>query len=150
MSYRIEFRPERCVACGACAVACMDQNDLDPRAGDLPFRRCECTEQGLGAEVRMQYASIGCLHCAEAPCMQACPRGCLSRDAETGFVLCDNTQCIGCRACARVCPLDAPTFGPDGKMRKCDGCVERVKAGYRPACVAACPFDALRLEKADA
>ena len=31
------FDPEKCSACGACAVACMDQNDTDVEAGELPL-----------------------------------------------------------------------------------------------------------------
>lgn len=144
MSERFEFLPERCCACGACAVACMDQNDLDPAQGDAPFRRCVTEERGLGAQAKMRYRSIGCMHCEDAPCIAACPMGCIARDAETGLVLCDNARCVGCRRCETVCPVGAPTFGADGKMRKCDGCVERVRAGLLPACVRACPFDALR------
>ena len=30
-------------------------------------------------------------------------------------------------------------------MTKCDGCVERVKLGMKPACVKVCPFGALQL-----
>lgn len=142
MSYRFVFDPSRCSACGACAVACMDQNDRD-----TPFRRCETRETGRGGDVKMQYLSIGCLHCENAPCIEACPMGCITRDAETGFVLCDNAACVGCRRCEAVCPVAAPVFDPDGKMRKCDGCITRVKAALPPACVRACPFGALGLEE---
>ena len=32
------FDPEKCSACGACALACMDQNDVDIPGGEQPFR----------------------------------------------------------------------------------------------------------------
>lgn len=32
------FDKEKCSACGACALACMDQNDIDIPAGEQPFR----------------------------------------------------------------------------------------------------------------
>ena len=32
------FDSEKCSACGACALACMDQNDIDIPAGEQPFR----------------------------------------------------------------------------------------------------------------
>ena len=32
------FDAKKCVGCYACAVACMDQNDIDLLAGDLMFR----------------------------------------------------------------------------------------------------------------
>ena len=44
-----------------------------------------------------------------------------------------------------ACPYGVPTFGPDGKMRKCDACMERQKAGLVPACVKVCPTGALML-----
>ena len=47
-------------------------------------------------------------------------------------------NCIGCRACAKICAHDAPQFGPDGKasidINKCVGCAR---------CLAICPKDAI-------
>ena len=137
----------RCASCGACVTACMDQNDIYPAKGDLPFRRCETIEERNGAEVHMIYRSIGCMHCADAPCISACPSGCLYKDDETGFTLYDNEACTGCGLCREACPFDAPVISDtSGKMEKCDGCVQRVKCGLEPACVRVCPFDALKLE----
>lgn len=57
-----------------------------------------------------------------------------------------NTNCIGCHSCAMACPFAQPCFnGASGKMTKCDGCVDRVKHGLKPACVKVCPFGALQL-----
>ena len=39
-----------------------------------------------------------------------------------------------------------PQLARQIKMRKCDLCVERLKAGLKQACVKACPFGALRWE----
>ena len=35
---KIDLDISRCCACGACAVACMDQNDIDVENGLRPFR----------------------------------------------------------------------------------------------------------------
>ena len=35
-------------------------------------------------------------------------------------------------------------------MQKCDGCMVRIKNGMEPACVRACPVQALRLVDMDA
>ncbi len=32
------FDSTKCSACGACALACMDQNDVDVAHGQQPFR----------------------------------------------------------------------------------------------------------------
>ena len=92
---------------------------------------------------------MACLHCADAPCVTACPVGCLYKDPATGLTRYDTTNCIGCHSCAMACPYGAPTFRPTGekrpreKMEKCHGCLERIQAGLQPACVHSCPTGAL-------
>nr|WP_246599746.1 4Fe-4S dicluster domain-containing protein [Gordonibacter massiliensis (ex Traore et al. 2017)] len=50
-------------------------------------------------------APVGCHHCAEAPCADACPTGCLYTDDEHVGVHPD--KCIGCRNCVLACPYGA-------------------------------------------
>jgi Fe-S-cluster-containing dehydrogenase component len=140
MKTRFWFDPERCSACGACAVACMDQNDYDAAGSLPPLRRIIVREQTGGTFV---YTSAACLHCADPACVAVCKSGCLTTDAETGLVLSDLELCTGCRACLKACIYDVPAFGPDRKLVKCDGCVERVRHGMQPACVRVCPTGAL-------
>ncbi len=132
---------DKCVACGACAIACMDQNDTAPEKGEVPFRRVGTLEPSLGGG-KFSWLSISCMHCMDAPCIPACPVCCLSKD-ENGLTVYDNTLCIGCRSCAMACPYGAPTYRADGRMEKCSGCAERIKYGYEPACVRVCPTGAL-------
>ena len=145
MSYIFLLDTKRCVGCGACAVACMNQNDFDPGSGAAPFRQCFSVEMGEGKDDKISYMSLACMNCVDAPCIQGCPVGCLKKDPETGFTVCDNTNCIGCHSCAMACPFSAPCFNEEGKMIKCDGCVERVRHGLQPACVRVCPYGALKL-----
>ena len=133
----IAFHKEKCAGCSCCAIACMDRNDFDPAVGGGPFRRAGETEH-KGAFTQF---SVACTHCGA--CIGACPKGCLTRDAVSGFVLCDNEGCIGCQACLNTCPSGEPKFDNKGKMHKCDGCLDRVRAGLPPACVRACPTGAL-------
>ena len=141
----LELDGGRCVSCGACAIACMDQNDIDSVAVDTPFRQVFTIEEEGERGLYCGYFSTACMHCANAPCVVGCPAGCLQKDPETGFTVYDNTNCIGCHSCAMACPFGVPSFGADGKMIKCDGCADRVKNGELPACVKACPFGALHL-----
>lgn len=143
MRYQFVMEAERCVGCGACAVACMDQNDRDPLAGIEAFRRIEKTERLQGDTPVILFRSIACLHCEPAPCIDVCPQGCLSK--KDGLTVCDDSACIGCRACRQVCPVQAPVFEADGRMRKCDGCIDRLHAGLEPACVRSCPYGVLRV-----
>ena len=144
MKLYLDLDMEKCSACGACAVACMDQNDIDPRAR-APFRNVFCVDKREGETVKAAYASLACMHCDDAPCIPACPSGCLKKDESTGFTVYDNDNCIGCHSCAMACPFGVPTFNREGKMEKCDGCAVRVAHGMEPACVRVCPTGALRL-----
>ena len=144
MKLLLEFDEKKCSACGACAIACMDQNDINVEAGQQPYRKVYQYESGS----ERVYISISCLHCPDAPCVTACPVGCLYKDKETGLTKYDNTNCIGCHSCSMACPYGAPSFRPIGethreKMEKCHGCPERVKAGLAPACAHSCPTGAL-------
>lgn len=144
MKYVFDLKTDYCVGCGACSVACMDQNDTDVEKGEIPFRVVSTLEQNFADKTSWSYMSLACMHCEDAPCIKACPCGCISKDSETNFTVFNNTNCIGCHSCAMACPFGAPRFNREGKMTKCDGCNERVKAGLLPACVKACPFDALK------
>lgn len=149
MKYILDFDREKCVGCGACAVACMDQNDIDLKAGDEAFRMITHLEEPGKEGTHFMDFSMACMHCGNAPCIKGCPTGCLRKDPETGFTVYDPGICIGCHSCAMACPFGAPRFGKDGRLKKCDGCAERVRHGMQPACVRVCPFDALKLYRED-
>lgn len=142
MKYVFNLDFDKCVACGACAVACMDQNDISLRDGDKPFRSVAAVERPGDPKREITYLSMGCMHCANAPCITACPVGCLKKN-EMGLTVYDNSACIGCHSCAMACPFGAPTYRPNGKMEKCDGCQIRLENGMLPACVRVCPTGAL-------
>lgn len=145
MKLLFEFDEKKCSACGACAIACMDQNDIDVEVGQQPYRKVYQYESAP----ELVSISISCLHCADAPCVTACPVGCLYKDPANGLTRYDTSNCIGCHSCAMACPYGAPSFRPREddpkreKMEKCHGCLERVSAGMVPACVHSCPTGAL-------
>lgn len=144
MKYRFILHSEKCCACASCQIGCQDLHNADPNGTHPGNRRILHLEIPCGSGVEHIYGSVACMHCADAPCISACPKHCISRDEETGFVVFDSTDCIGCKLCQKVCPYHVPQFRPDnGKMVKCDGCNDRVKQGLLPACVRACPFGAL-------
>lgn len=147
--YAIDLDLSRCVSCGACVVACMDQNDLDLSAGQKPLRNVFDMERGERGGIRFSHLSLACMHCEDAPCIVGCPSACIRKDPETNLTVFDTANCIGCHSCAMACPYGVPNFGPDGKMVKCDGCYVRVHCGMLPACVKACPTQALRLVDLD-
>jgi carbon-monoxide dehydrogenase iron sulfur subunit/anaerobic dimethyl sulfoxide reductase subunit B (iron-sulfur subunit) len=116
-------------------VSCKDQHyDVDEQGPALRKALRYENEDGV-----IKCMSIGCMHCADAPCMAACPTGAIYRDEETSLVQVDSSACIGCRSCLMACPFGAPKFTADNRMTKCDGCIERVKRGLEPVCVKTCP-----------
>ena len=70
---------DKCVACGACAIACMDQNDCKPEEGEKPFRTVGNAEPFTKDDV-IRFMSVGCMHCEDAPCITACPCNVLSKN----------------------------------------------------------------------
>lgn len=140
---------EKCTGCKTCQLACKDYKDLGP---DVNFRRIY--EYAGGDWVLMNdgcwkpnvfayYLSIACNHCETPACTAVCPTGAMHK-RDDGFVVVDETICIGCRNCETACPYGAPQYNTVKKhMTKCDGCNERVIEGLKPICVEACPLRAL-------
>lgn len=135
------FDLSRCSGCMACVVACMDQNDT-PEDG-LAYRQLIKLEKGQYPTARIAFVSLACFHCNEAPCLLVCPREAIFRDEASGVITVDEDLCIGCRACAMVCPFGAPRFADGGAMHKCNLCIERVAHNMEPACVHTCTTKAL-------
>ena len=75
-------------------------------------------------------------------CLYVCPTG--ATDTENSVI--DPDKCVGCGACAKSCPHRAIRFNDCGKAEKCDGCIDRVRHGLRPACEMICPPEALHFQ----
>jgi anaerobic dimethyl sulfoxide reductase subunit B (iron-sulfur subunit) len=144
MTHAFYLDIDRCTGCFACAVACMDQNDLEVEAEPTAWRQVFKVETGSGGEARLRYVSLACMHCEDAPCLMACPTGAIGREPGTRVVRVDPELCIGCHSCSIACPFGVPRFSADGTMQKCDLCSARIENGLEPACVRVCPTKALR------
>jgi anaerobic dimethyl sulfoxide reductase subunit B (iron-sulfur subunit) len=96
------------------------------------------------------HFSVACHHCDRPACLAACPAGSYIRRSD-GLVLLREELCLGCRYCEMACPFGAPSYDEAaGVMTKCHLCVHRIDAGLQPACVAACPTNALSFLNAGA
>lgn len=135
---------DRCTRCDDCVRACASTHDGNPR-----FLR-------HGPMIDNLMVANACMHCVDPVCMIGCPTGAIHRTSFGGEVVINPATCIGCTACANNCPYDAirmveirsqkgeflvdEEFQPILAATKCDFCVEQ-KSG--PACLNACPHDAL-------
>lgn len=118
-----------CIGCGACEAACEFVHER-PRIVVLR------TTVGLDIPV-------SCMHCARAPCIEACPTGAMTRDQQ-GTVYVIQSRCIGCMACLYACPFGIPELEAASKTAtKCDLCLSLRKYGLEPACSSICPTGAI-------
>ena len=139
---RIKCDTKKCVECHACEVSCKATHDVEP---GVKWRWVKSIWSGKFPDVSNYSFSIGCYHCKDAPCIEACPSEALYQKADR-WVLVNSDKCQGSQACLPVCPYDIPQFGKNGKMQKCDLCANTIKQGELPVCVKTCPSGALTLE----
>jgi len=145
--YRFHFDMTRCIGCKCCVVACNEQNG-NPAA--INWRRVGELEGGHYPYVHRHHLSMGCNHCLEPSCLIGCPVEAYRKDPVTGVVIHDANTCIGCQYCTWNCSYGVPQYNAErGVVGKCDLCHNRLADGMAPACVAACPENAIAVEIVD-
>jgi phenylacetyl-CoA:acceptor oxidoreductase subunit 1 len=139
---------DKCVGCGACAVACGMYNQVDTNS----WRRVFDCGQGPSPERIHLYVPMSCMHCTNPPCRKVCPTT-ATYVRPDGIVEIDLKKCIGCGYCMVACPYLARVLlhnnetafeaslisgsEDDGERRdpylgvctKCNFCRERVEDG---------------------
>ena len=139
---KLNFDKEKCSGCFACHIACIVAHypvDAEDAESFRATRTIRNEEEGFQKTI-----CPGCIHCGA--CMRACPHGAIYRDEATGFILVEKEKCTGCRTCEAACPMHVIRFDKNGKMAKCDGCIEEIRNGRKPACVRTCFAGAVCLE----
>ena len=161
----------RCVGCRSCEAACNAEQHLPPP--EKPFTdqsvfepdehgRQRRTDEGHYTVVdRYQppgfdhplFRKLQCNHCQEPACLTACFVNAYTKTPQ-GAVIYNPDVCVGCRTCMIACPFYVPAFRYDSafspRIEKCIFCYDtRLKFGRPPACVEACPEQALTFGKRD-
>jgi len=145
---------DRCIGCGACAVACSAENNL-PVVGPDEVRRGHrmhwlqmAPYREEGNPRRLGFLPLMCQHCDAAPCEPVCPVFAAVHNDE-GLNAQVYNRCIGTRYCSNNCPYKVRRFNwlnqtwekpldwqlnPDvtvrvlGVMEKCTFCIQRIRA----------------------
>ncbi len=142
-----------CTGCGACAVACAQENNValgtPGQPADRLIRWLEIlvAEHGEYPQVQARMRPMPCMHCERPPCIKVCPVYATYRNPE-GLVPQIYHQCIGCRYCVNACPYTCKYFNwedpqwpspmerglnPDVSVRsrgvteKCNFCLHRLQ-----------------------
>lgn len=164
MRYGIIAVADRCMGCHSCFTACKEENQVAPNVQWNHVERVEHVKAGV-----IDYFRVSCMHCDDPACMKVCPMKAITKGPH-GEVLVDDKKCIGCRMCENACPYHAPKFSDPkvqsyfgekaslstlgaragnvrtaGRAEHCTLCVNRTSKGLKPACVEACPSQALVL-----
>jgi Fe-S-cluster-containing dehydrogenase component len=144
----------RCIGCRSCEEACAMAHDLPaPDISDESvfneWRDTSVTQYTVVNRYETDKGEIfckrQCMHCNQPGCVAACLVRAMEKHEEGPVTWSEN--CMGCRYCMVSCPFDIPKFEYSSwnpRIMKCNLCWEEsTKDGGNPACVDACPADAL-------
>ena len=143
----------RCLGCRNCERACAEAHGLpDPPPDDDIFKSERTTSTTQWTVVNRYETEKGevfvkrqCMHCSQPACASACLTKAMLK-TEEGPVIWRESKCMGCRFCMVSCPFNVPRFeydSPIPKIQKCNMCWDRLEEGKLPACVEACPAQAI-------
>ncbi|MDI3472723.1 MAG: hypothetical protein PWQ20_1868 [Thermotogaceae bacterium] len=117
--FRLVVNEKDCIECRLCEKACAEHNEIS---------RIKVMEDGINV----------CRQCGTAPCIEVCKYDALYRN-EFGAVVVDESKCVLCEACIKVCPFNAILL-LNKKILICTLC------GGKPECVDVCPTSAIKFE----
>jgi anaerobic selenocysteine-containing dehydrogenase/Fe-S-cluster-containing dehydrogenase component len=150
---------DRCIGCGACAVACYAENNLPvmgaaqmAKGREMAWLKVVPYRDDARPE-RVGWLPLMCQQCDAAPCEPVCPVFASVHNDE-GLNAQVYNRCVGTRYCSNNCPYKVRRFNwlnvkwrepldlqlnPDvsvrcrGVMEKCSFCIQRIRGAEHAA-----------------
>ncbi len=151
-TYSILIDVKKCSGCYNCFLACRDEyygneylgySAAQPLNGQF-WMQIQEIERGEYPKPKVDYIAKPCLHCQDAPCMDAATGGAVYRRKD-GIVMIDPEKAKGQQRIASSCPYGVIYWNSDLQLpQKCTLCAHRLDEGEKlPRCVESCPTGAL-------
>jgi Fe-S-cluster-containing dehydrogenase component len=147
-----------CNDCNCCFMADKDEytgNDWPPFSKAQPWEghrwiSIDRKERGQFPQVQVVHRPSPCMHCDNAPCMDAASEGTIYR-LPNGLVIIDPEKAAGHPEIVDSCPYGAIYWNEEANIaQKCTGCAHLVEEGWtQTRCSQGCPTGALTLVLAD-
>ena len=117
--YAMVIDLQKCVGCGACAIACKTENNTQLSARGQTFNWADFAFQKEGKFPDVKYASIPvlCNHCDDPACLKGCPEPKALYKTEDGITMYNYKYCIQCKKCFEPddsCPYSSVDVKKDG------------------------------------
>ncbi len=142
----------KCNGCYNCFLSCRDEhynNAYPPLSAAQPldgqfWMRLSEVERGKYPSPKVSYIPIPCMHCRDAPCIDAAKDGAVYR-REDGVVVIDPEKAKGQEAIVNACPYRSIYWNAELQTpQKCTLCAHRLDEGEKkPRCIDSCPTGAM-------
>ena len=151
-SYAMVIDVAKCTGCYNCLLACKDEHcgevfpgyaEAQPMTGQFWINLIE-KERGSYPKVKLSYTPIPCMHCRNAPCIEAAKNNAVYR-RDDGTVIIDPEKAVGQEQIVSACPYRVIFWNAEKNVpQKCTMCAHLLDQGWKqPRCAEMCPTDAI-------
>jgi len=151
-SYAMVIDVAKCNGCYNCVLSCKDEHcgevfpgyaEAQPMTGQFWINLIE-KERGSYPKVKLSYTPIPCMHCRNAPCIEAAKNNAVYR-RDDGTVIIDPEKAVGQEQIVSACPYRVIFWNAEKNVpQKCTMCAHLLDQGWKqPRCAEMCPTDAI-------
>ena len=115
--YAMVIDLQKCVGCGACAMACKTENNTQAGTKGQTFNWADFVIKAEGKFPDVNYVNrpVLCNHCDDPKCLDGCPEPKALYKTEDGITMYNQRYCIQCRKCfsSDGCPYSSDDVEKD-------------------------------------